>query len=102
MPHYLLQASYTPEAWATIVKNPQKRREAIRPMIEEIGGRIEYFFAFGEDKVFFFVEVPDDVNPEALATAIAAGGDLKSVPTPVRMTPEEAIEAMRRASGVAL
>ncbi len=30
MPHYLSQVSYTPEAWARLVANPQDRIEAVR------------------------------------------------------------------------
>ncbi len=40
MPYYLLQAAYTPEAWANLVKNPQDRTEAIRPIIEGLGGKV--------------------------------------------------------------
>jgi hypothetical protein len=29
MPHYLSQVSYTPEAWARLVANPQDRIEAV-------------------------------------------------------------------------
>ncbi|NUQ56734.1 MAG: GYD domain-containing protein, partial [Dehalococcoidia bacterium] len=34
MPHYLFQASYTPESWAAMVRDPQDRSAAIRPLIE--------------------------------------------------------------------
>ena len=37
MPHYLLQVAYTPEAWATMVKNPQNREDAVRPAVEKLG-----------------------------------------------------------------
>ena len=30
MPNYLLQGTYTPEAWDALVKNPQNRFEAVR------------------------------------------------------------------------
>ncbi len=41
MPQYLLQAAYTPEAWAAMVKSPQNRLEAVRPVIEKLGGKID-------------------------------------------------------------
>ena len=48
MPYYSLQSAYTPEAWAKLVKNPQDRTEAIRPVIEALGGKvIAGFLAFG-------------------------------------------------------
>jgi len=44
MPHYLSQVSYTPEAWARLVANPQDRIEAVRGPIEKLGGRIHNAF----------------------------------------------------------
>jgi uncharacterized protein with GYD domain len=49
MPHYMFQFTYTPEAWATLSKNPQDRTEAIRGLIEKQGGRlIAFYYCFGE------------------------------------------------------
>lgn len=101
MPHYLIRASYTPETWATLVKNPQNRREAVRQLIEASGGRLEaLYYAFGEDDAFVLVEGPDNVSAAALAIAVSASGAFKSFTTTVLMTAEEAMEAMRKAQGV--
>ena len=43
MPHYRFQVAYTSEAWATQIRNPQNRLEAVRPAVEGLGGRIESF-----------------------------------------------------------
>ena len=40
MPSYLLELAYTPEAWSSLVQNPQDRIEAVRPAIEGLGGRV--------------------------------------------------------------
>jgi uncharacterized protein with GYD domain len=49
MGHYLIEVAYTSEAWAAQVSSPQNRIEAIRPVIERLGGRIESaYYAFGE------------------------------------------------------
>ena len=34
MPLYLTRFSYTPDAWASLVKNPEDRRAAARQYIE--------------------------------------------------------------------
>jgi len=102
MPRYLIRVSYTPESWATLVKSPQDRRNAVRPIIEAMGGRIEaFYFAFGEDDVILIAELPDNVSAAALSMAVSASGALKSFATTVLMTVEEAVEAMRKAGGVA-
>ena len=41
MPLYMIQASYAAQATASMVKNPQDRAAAIRPMIERMGGKLQ-------------------------------------------------------------
>jgi uncharacterized protein with GYD domain len=49
MPLYLTQVAYTPEAWKSLVKNPHDRMEAVRPAVEQLGGKIvSGYFAFGD------------------------------------------------------
>ncbi|MFL6243062.1 MAG: GYD domain-containing protein, partial [Acidimicrobiia bacterium] len=56
MPYYLVQTGYTPEAWATMIKNPQDRIAAVRPAVESVGGTIdEGFLSFGEYDLVAFV-----------------------------------------------
>jgi uncharacterized protein with GYD domain len=99
MPYYLVQAAYTPEAWAAMVKNPQNRAEAIRPMIEKLGGKLHgFWFAFGEHDAVIIGELPDNVNVAAVALAASASGALKSIKTTPLMTVEEGMEAMAKAS----
>ena len=40
MPLYMYQLSYTPEAVAALVREPQDRIEAVRPAIEALGGKL--------------------------------------------------------------
>ncbi len=101
MARYLFQATYTPEAWATMIKSPQNRLEMVRPVFESLGGRIESaYFAFGDYDVVFIAEFPDNVSAAALSLAINASGALKAVKTTPLMTIEEGVEAMRNAGGV--
>jgi len=37
MPYYMLQATYSPQAWSGMVKSPQNRLDAVRPVVEEVG-----------------------------------------------------------------
>ncbi len=102
MAHYLFQAAYTPEAWAALVKNPQSRAEAIRPIIEGLGGKlVGVYLAFGEYDVVGLAEMPDNVSAAAFSMAASAGGAVKTVKTTPLMTTEEAVEAMRKAGQAA-
>src|SRR5258707_9168886 len=88
MPHYLSQVSYTPEAWARLVANPQDRIEAVRGPIEKLGGRIHNaFFAFGEYDVVVITEMPDNVSAAAIAIAFAAGRFVENEKNTPPLTP---------------
>jgi uncharacterized protein with GYD domain len=98
MPHYLIQAAYTPEGWAALVKTPQNRVEAIRPSIEKLGGKIEgAWFTFGDYDIIVVVQMPDNLSAAGIAMAFAAGGACKSVKTTPLLTVEEGVEAMKKA-----
>lgn len=100
MAYYLLQAAYTPEAWAAMVKNPQNRLEAVRPVVERLGGKIEGgWLAFGEYDAILICQMPNNVSAAAFSMAASAGGAVKAVKTTPLMTIEEGMEAMRKAAG---
>jgi len=102
MPHYLVQLSYTPEAWAAQLRDPRDRVEAVRPALEKVGGRFESaYLAFGEYDVVFIMEAPDNVAAAGFALSVAAGGAVKTYKTTPLLTIEEGIEAMRRGAEVA-
>jgi hypothetical protein len=64
MARYLFQASYTSEAWAVQVSNPQNRIDAIRSVIERLGGRLESaYLSFGDYDVVVIAEMPDASVP---------------------------------------
>ena len=101
MPRYLIQASYSTQGVSDLVKNPQDRAAAVRPVIERLGGSIESFdFAFGDYDVVAIFQVPDNVSAAAFAMAVGASGALGSFKTTVLISMEEAVEAMRKAGSV--
>jgi uncharacterized protein with GYD domain len=98
MPSYLVQVSYGAEALAALIKKPQNRIEAVSKPIEKLGGKIESaWFTFGDFDVAVIVTLPDNVAAAALAIGFGAGGACKSVKTTPLLSPEEAVEAMKKA-----
>jgi len=98
MPHYLQQVAYSQEAWEALVANPQNRIEAVRPAIEKLGGKIEAaWFSFGDYDIVVITDMPDNVSAAAIAMAFAAGGACKSVHTTPLISPDEAIQALKKA-----
>ena len=101
MPYYMLQATYSPQAWSGMVKSPQNRLDAVRPVVEKLGGKIEGgWLAFGEYDIVLVCQLPNNVSAAAFSMAASAGGAVTAVKTTPLMTIDEAMEAMRKASGV--
>jgi uncharacterized protein with GYD domain len=99
MAHYLIQAAYTPEAWAAMGKNPQDRGEAIRPAVEGMGGKLDSFYmCFGEFDVVAIAQFPGNVDAGAFAISVAAGGAVRAFRTTPLFEASESLEAMRKSA----
>ena len=84
-----------------MVKNPQDRSAALRPVIERLGGSIESFdYAFGDYDLVAIFQLPDNVSAAALAMAVGAGGSISAFKPTVLLSMDEAVEAMRKAGTV--
>ena|ERR1700683_3155367 len=94
------QVSYTPEAVAALVREPQDRIEAVRPAIEALGGKlVAADYPFGEYDAVVLYEAPDDTSAASFALAIAAGGAAKSAKTTRLLNGQEWIESLRKVQG---
>ena len=99
MPFFCHQVSYTKEAWARLIENPQDRLEAVRAPIEKLGGKLHTsFFAFGAFDVIAITDMPDNISAAAISIAFAAGGSVQNISTTPLMTAAQAVEALRKAS----
>ena len=98
MPHFCHQVSYTKEAWARLMANPQDRLEIVRAPIEKLGGKLHTaFFAFGPFDAIAITEMPDNISAAAIAIAFAAGGSVSHVQTTPLMSAAQLVEALRKA-----
>lgn len=101
MSFYLMRFSYTPEAWARLIKKPEDRRAVARAVVEQLGGKLHgFWYAFGEHDGFVLIEAPNNVSAAAFSVGIAAGGSLRSTETAVLLTVEETIEMLKKAQGL--
>ena len=98
MPYYLVQAAYTSEAWTGLVKRPQDRARALRPIAKQLKGRlVSFYLAFGDYDVAGVAEFPDNQSAAAFAMAASAGGAVRAIKTTPLMTVQEGMQAMRKA-----
>ncbi len=101
MAFYLVQASYSTQASAAMIKNPQDRAAAVKPVIERMGGKMHgLWLAFGEYDVVLIAEMPDNVSAAAVAMAVGSSGGISAYRTTPLLTSAEAMQAMKKASGV--
>jgi uncharacterized protein with GYD domain len=99
MAQYLLQVGYTPEAWATLVGNPQDRISVVSKAVEKLGGRvIGGWLSFGKYDAVVVSEMPDNVSAAAFSMAVAAGGACRTVITTPLLSIEEGVAAMKKAA----
>jgi uncharacterized protein with GYD domain len=100
MATFLYEVSYTPEAWGTQIQHPANRLDAIRPGIEQLGGKIVCgYYMFGDYDLMVIVEGLDNARAASFSIAASAGGAVKAIKTTPLMTIDEGISAMQQAAG---
>lgn len=100
MSMYLVQASYTSQAIAALMKNPQDRGEAIRPMLEKLGGKLHgAWFSLGDYDIVVLAEMPDAVSATAIAAAVVSSGAFTKYRTTQLLTMAESMKAFGMAAG---
>jgi uncharacterized protein with GYD domain len=100
MATYLVQTSYTQQALAALVKNPQNRTEPIRKAVEKLGGTlVGLWLSFGKHDVVCMVDMPDNIAAAAMAIAVAAGGAVQNTHTTPLLSVDEGITALKKAAG---
>lgn len=98
MPKYLVKASYSPEGARGVISGGGTARvDAVRHLLESVGGSVEsFYFAFGGSDVFITVDAPDNASVAAVTMTVGASGALAGVETVVLLTPEEVDAAAQR------
>lgn len=98
MPLYMTQFAYTPEAWASLVDNPEDRSVPVGHLAESMGGRLaSWYLSFGEYDGLAIYEASDDATAGALVMAAARRGHFRATKTTPLFTAEESVEMMSRA-----
>ncbi len=101
MPVYMTQFAYTPEAWSALVKRPEDRSQVLGQLLESVGGElICFYYAFSDYDGVFIFEVPDETTAASALLAVFGPGHNKAIKTTQLLSVSQALDAMKRASGV--
>lgn len=76
MPHYMTRTALSADALRGLMADPSDREEALRPLIEAAGFKLDhYFVAPGSGEVILIIKGPDDVSKlDAVFIAVGAAG----------------------------
>ncbi len=95
---YMTQFSYTSEAWAALASNPEDRSEAIRALVESMGGQlVSFYYSFGEYDGVAIYEVPDESAVATIMLAVSAAGHMKATRTTPLVTVEDTLDSLSKA-----
>jgi uncharacterized protein with GYD domain len=109
MPAYFIRSSYPASTWRSLIADPTQPglladapradiEATVRKLVESVGGTLTaFYFAFGEEELVSFVDLPDAVTAAALRQALSATGALASLRVTPLMSNQEGMEAMRKA-----
>ena len=97
----MIQFSYNSETVGKLLKNPEDRSITVKNLIEKSGGKmLAFYYCFGDYDGIVIGEFPDNVSNLAATMTSFAAGAITSIRTTVLITVEEAIAAMKKATGV--
>lgn len=101
MAWYMVQATYSSEAWAAQIGSPRNRFEDLKAMFEPLGATLHHmWYCFGEYDVVLIAEIDGNIDAAATVLSAASSGAVKAIRTTPLMTVDEGIAAMTKAGQV--
>ena len=96
---FMAQFTYTPQAWAALIHEPQDRAAASDALLRHLGGHLIglYYTPGAEYDGFALFEVPSDAAAAAVEIAAIAVGHLRSNRLLRVLSPEEMHVALQQA-----
>ncbi|UCF64545.1 MAG: GYD domain-containing protein [bacterium] len=103
MPVSMIQFSYKSETVEKLINNPEDRSLAVKELLEKLGGKLlAFYYSYGEYDGVVLAEMPDNISGLAATMTSFAAGGTENIKTTILITVEEAMAAMKKASGLKL
>lgn len=95
MPRYMIQFSYTSDAWSALAKNPEDRSGALGQLLETLGGRLESLdYTMGDYDGVAIAEAPDDTTAMAAVIAAISPGHVRATKTTKLIPASDVVTAL--------
>jgi uncharacterized protein with GYD domain len=99
----MIQFSYKSETVGKLLQSPEDRSVAVKRLIEQLGGKmLGFYYCFGEFDGLVIADMPDTTSSLATTMVSFAGGGTAKLKTTILISVEEAMKAMKKASGLRL
>ena len=77
MSNFIILGTWTEQGIKNVAESPE-RVKAARKMIEEAGGKMQFFTAMGEYDFVLFVEIPKDEDMAAILLCLGSMGNIRT------------------------
>ncbi|MSR23012.1 MAG: GYD domain-containing protein [Gemmatimonadetes bacterium] len=102
MAQYMLQFSYTSDAWAALSRKPANRSKPLAALATKLGAKlISLHYTMGEYDGISVIEARNDETATAVIMAAIAPGHVRAAKTTRLYTVKETIGALKKAGGAA-
>jgi uncharacterized protein with GYD domain len=99
----MIQFSYKSDNVMKLLKNPEDRSTAVKQLIEKLGGKLlAFYYSYGEYDGLIIVDMPDQTSGLAATMTSFASGGTSRLKTTILISVDEALVAMKEASGLKL
>jgi len=101
MARYLLEFTYTADAWAKLVREPADRSVGVDKLCLAFGGRlVEAYYSFSDVDGVVLIDVPDYAAAAGVALTAVAQGHIKSYKMIPLLTMAETVQIMRASGAI--
>jgi uncharacterized protein with GYD domain len=100
---FSLRAQYSSESLQALIQNPVDRSEAIRTALAAVNGKLLNCYSTiggNENGTLIIYEVPDAACQSAWINTLIASNALRNIETSRLFSPEETVDALRKAQNV--
>lgn len=101
MARYMLEFTYTAEAWAALVREPADRSAGVDKLCRAYGGRlVEAYYSFCDVDGVVLIDVPDYVAASGVALTALSQGHIKSYRMIPLLTTAETVQIMQASGAI--